>query len=63
MKLLTDLFFTDYGLMTFLGFVFMLGMGGFFLRMFLVKMNEKPTPNPAAVTIQANSTKRSTTRR
>jgi len=35
MKLLHDLFFTDYGLMSFVGFVFMLGMGVFFMRLFL----------------------------
>ena len=33
--LLHDLFFTDYGLMSFIGLVFMLGMGVFFLRLFL----------------------------
>ncbi|MEN9831781.1 MAG: hypothetical protein RLZZ487_1386 [Pseudomonadota bacterium] len=35
MKLLHDLLFTDYGLMSLIGFVFMLGMGVFFLRLFL----------------------------
>jgi hypothetical protein len=35
MKLLNDLFFTDYGLMSFIGLMFMLGMGIFFLRLFL----------------------------
>jgi hypothetical protein len=35
MKLLHDLFFTDYGLMSLIGLVFMLGMGVFFLRLFL----------------------------
>jgi hypothetical protein len=35
MKLFHDLFFTDYGLMSFIGIVFMLGMGVFFLRLFL----------------------------
>jgi hypothetical protein len=35
MKLLHDLFFTDYGLMSFIGIVFMMGMGVFFLRLFL----------------------------
>jgi hypothetical protein len=34
MKLLHDLFFTDYGLMSLIGLVFMLGMGVFFLRLF-----------------------------
>ena len=47
MKLLTDLFSTDYGLMSIIGIGFMLCMGAFFVRMFLVKMNEPPTPNPA----------------
>lgn len=40
MKLLTDLFSTDYGLMSISGIVFMLGMGVFFLRFFSRKMNE-----------------------
>jgi hypothetical protein len=35
MKLLHDLLFTDYGLMSLIGLVFMLGMGVFFLRFFL----------------------------
>jgi len=35
MKLLHDLFFTDYGLMSFIGIVFMMGMAVFFLRLFL----------------------------
>ena len=35
MKLLQDLLFTDYGLMSLLGIVFMLGMMVFFLRLFL----------------------------
>jgi hypothetical protein len=35
MKLLHDLLFTDYGLMSLIGFVFMLGIGVFFLRLFL----------------------------
>ena len=35
MKLLHDLFFTDYGLMSVIGLFFMLGMGVFFLRLFL----------------------------
>jgi hypothetical protein len=35
MKLLHDLLFTDYGLMSFIGIVFMIGMGAFFLRLFL----------------------------
>ena len=47
MKLLSDLFSTSYGLMSIIGIGFMLCMGAFFVRMFLVKMNEAPTPNPA----------------
>ena len=35
MKLLHDLLFTDYGLMSLIGLVFMLGMGVFFLLLFL----------------------------
>jgi len=40
MKLLTDLFSTDYGLMSIIGIVFMMGMGVFFLRLFMGKMDE-----------------------
>lgn len=40
MKLLTDLFSTDYGLMSITGIIFMLGMGVFFMRFFKRKMNE-----------------------
>ena len=40
MKLLTDLFSTDYGLMSISGIIFMLGMGVFFVRFFTRKMNE-----------------------
>lgn len=47
MKLLNDLFSTDYGLMSIIGIGFMLCMAAFFVRMFLVKMNEPPAPNPA----------------
>ena len=47
MKLLSDLFSTDYGLMSIIGIGFMLCMAAFFVRMFLVKMNEPPTPNQA----------------
>ena len=42
MKLLHDLFFTDYGLMSVIGLVFMLGMGVFFLRLFLSSAQTKP---------------------
>ena len=40
MKLLNDLFSTDYGLMSISGIIFMLGMGVFFLRFFKRKMAE-----------------------
>ena len=40
MKLLTDLFSTDYGLMSIIGIFFMIGMGVFFVRYFLRKMAE-----------------------
>ncbi|MCX7240053.1 MAG: DUF3149 domain-containing protein [Burkholderiales bacterium] len=40
MKLLTDLFSTDYGLMSIGSILFMLGMGVFFVRYFNRKMNE-----------------------
>lgn len=39
-KLLTDLFSTDYGLMSIGGIAFMLGMAVFFWRFFTRKMNE-----------------------
>ena len=38
MKLLQDLFSTDYGLMSISGIFFMMGMGVFFLRLFIGKM-------------------------
>jgi hypothetical protein len=38
MKLLHDLLFTDYGLMSLIGILFMLGMGVFFIRLFLNKI-------------------------
>lgn len=38
MKLLTDLFSTDYGIMTVVGISFMLGMGVFFFRLFTSNM-------------------------
>ena len=40
MKLLTDLFSTDYGLMSISGIVFMLGMGVLFVRFFKRKIAE-----------------------
>jgi hypothetical protein len=40
MKLLTDLFSTDYGIMTVIGITFMIGMGVFFFMLFTGKMDE-----------------------
>jgi hypothetical protein len=40
MKLLTDLFSTDYGLMSIIGIAFMMGMGVFFLCLFMGKMDK-----------------------
>ncbi len=40
MKLLHDLFSTDYGLMSLAGIAFMLGMGVFFVRYFAHKIAE-----------------------
>ncbi len=40
MKLLSDLFSTDYGLMSIAGIIFMLGMGVFFIRLFKRKIAE-----------------------
>ena len=40
MKLVHDLFSTDYGIMSISGIVFMLGMGVFFVTFFTNKMNE-----------------------
>ncbi|MDH4427956.1 MAG: DUF3149 domain-containing protein [Acidovorax sp.] len=57
MKLLSDLFSTDYGLMSIGGIAFMLGMAVFFLRMFLTKMNEPPTADPAAAALAAQGKK------
>ena len=42
MKLLHDLISTDYGLMSLFGILFMLGMGVFFLRLFLNKVGAGP---------------------
>ena len=47
MKLLNDLFSTDYGLMSIVVIAIVLCMAVFFVRMFLVKLDEPPTPNPA----------------
>lgn len=40
MKLLSDLFSTDYGLMSIIGILFMIGMGVFFILYFKRKMAE-----------------------
>ncbi|NMM38553.1 MAG: DUF3149 domain-containing protein [Glaciimonas sp.] len=40
MKLLTDLFSTNYGLMSIIGIAFMIGMGVFFILFFKHKMAE-----------------------
>ncbi|MDO8652154.1 MAG: DUF3149 domain-containing protein [Undibacterium sp.] len=41
MKLLSDLFSTDSGRASIAGIAFMLGMGVFFIRFFLRKMEEE----------------------
>lgn len=48
MKLLTDLFTTDYGLMSIGGICFMLGMGVFFTRLFMGKMKDSGAAAEAA---------------
>ena len=53
--LFASFFSTDYGLMSIIGIGFMLCMAAFFLRMFLVKMNEPPQPNPAAKALKGGS--------
>ena len=40
MKALSDLFSTDYGLMTVVGLTFVMGMGAWFVTYFLRKMKE-----------------------
>lgn len=40
MKALSDLFSTDYGLMSVAGIAFMIGMGVWFYRYFMRKMDE-----------------------
>jgi hypothetical protein len=40
MKLLHDLLFTDYGLMSLIGLVFMLGMGVFFSALIFIKRKD-----------------------
>ena len=42
MKLVLDLFGTDYGLLSIIVIVFMLGMVVWFIRFFMQKMNQKP---------------------
>lgn len=42
MKLFHDLFFTDYGLMSFIGIMFMLGMGVFFCVYFYRVVHPNP---------------------
>ena len=44
MKLLTDLFSTDYGLMGIIGIAFMMGIGVFFLFLFMGRMNAGGVP-------------------
>ena len=39
-KVFQDLISTDYGLMSLIGILFMIGMGIFFLRLFMSKVNE-----------------------
>ena len=45
MKLLTDLFTTDYGIMSISGIAFMLGMAAFFTWYFIHKTNETASHN------------------
>jgi len=45
MKLIHDLFSTDYGIMSISGIIFMLGMGVFFVKFFTNKMNESAGQN------------------
>lgn len=40
MKMLTDLFTTDYGIMSIVGIAFMIGMGVWFIAFFKRKMKE-----------------------
>lgn len=54
MKLLNDLFSTDYGLMSIAVIAITLCMAAFFLRLFLVKMKEPPAADPAAATRAAH---------
>ena len=45
MKALTDLFSTDYGLMSIIGIGFMICMAAFFVVVVRRKMNEVPGPD------------------
>ena len=42
MKLFQDLFLTDYGVLSLIVILFMLGMVVWFIRFFSRKMNQKP---------------------
>ena len=58
MKLLNDLFSTDYGLMSIVVIAITLCMAAFFLRLFLVKMKEPPKPEgPPSLEIDSISPK------
>jgi hypothetical protein len=48
MKALTDLFSTDYGLMSVAGIAFMIGMGVWFIAFFKRKMREDAEAAEAA---------------
>lgn len=48
MRALQDLLTTDYGLMSLIGIVFMLGMGVFFTRFFLKHMHDDEAAAKAA---------------
>ena len=41
--------------MSIIGIGFMICMAAFFVRMFLVRMNEPPQPNPAAKALKGGS--------
>lgn len=46
MRLMQELFSTDVGLLSLASIVFMLGMGGFYLRYFLRHMAEDEATHP-----------------
>lgn len=50
MKLLTDLFSTDYGLMSIIGIAFMLCMMVFFVRLFMGKIDESAAAHTSGQT-------------